>query len=122
INVEASLYYPNLNKFFEHVKRVLKPKGYFLYTDLRYVEKVDEWHKQIKQIGWKVVKEEDITENVLKALEMDKEQRIRLVKQFVPKILHRLFYEFLGLSVESPKDGKPHLDNRRYWFFVLQKI
>ena len=36
VNVEASLYYPNITRFYEHVKRVLKPNGYFLYTDLRY--------------------------------------------------------------------------------------
>jgi ubiquinone/menaquinone biosynthesis C-methylase UbiE len=32
VNVEASLYYPNITKFFEHVRRVLKQDGYFLYT------------------------------------------------------------------------------------------
>ncbi|MBL8050429.1 MAG: methyltransferase domain-containing protein [Anaerolineales bacterium] len=122
VNVEASLYYPNIEKFFGHVKRVLKPGGYFLYTDLRYEEKLDEWHKQLKQIGWKVIKEEDITENVLKALEMDREQRIRLAKHYAPKILHKLFYEFQGLSGNSPKDGMPHLDKRRYWYFVLQNL
>ena len=122
VNVEASLYYPNITKFFEHVQRVLKPNGYFLYTDLRYAEKVDDWHNQLKQIGLKVIKEEDITENVLKALEMDREQRIQLVKKYVPKILHRLFYEFQGLAVNAPKNGTPHLDNRKYWYFVLQKV
>lgn len=120
LNIEASLYYPNIKKFFQHVQRVLKPGGHFLYADLRYEEKVNEWHNQIKQIGWKVIKEEDITENVLKALELDREQRIRLVKRYVPKILHRLFYEFQGLT-KNPKDGVPHLDNRKYWLFVLQK-
>jgi hypothetical protein len=25
------------------------------------------------------------------------------------------------LAVNSPKDGLPHLDNRQYWYFVLQK-
>lgn len=122
LNVEASLYYPNIAKFFEHVKRVLRPNGYFLYTDLRYQEKVENWHAQLKQLGLRLVKEEDITENVLKALEMDREQRVHLVKKYVPAILHRAFYEFIGLTPEAPAAGKPHLDNRRYWYFVLQKV
>lgn len=121
INVEASLYYPRISKFFEHVRRILKPNGHFLYTDLRYQEKVDEWHAQLKNTGLKIVKEENITENVLKALEMDREQRIQQVKRYVPKVLHRVFLEFQGLAVNSPKDGLPHLDNRQYWYFVLQK-
>lgn len=122
VNVEASLYYPNITKFFSHVRRVLKPNGYFLYTDLRYEEKVGDWHNQLKEMGLKIIKEEDITENVLKALELDREQRIRLIKKYVPKILHRLFYEFLGLSPDAPEKEKPHLDNRKYWYFVLQKV
>jgi ubiquinone/menaquinone biosynthesis C-methylase UbiE len=121
INVEASLYYPNLNKFFAHVKRILKPGGYFLYTDLRYEDKIDTWHEQIKSIGLKVLKEEEITENVLKAMELDRDRRIHLVKTYIPAILHRQFYHFAGLKPNAPA-AVPHLDNRKYWFFVMQKV
>lgn len=120
VNVEASLYYPNITKFFDHVTRVLKPNGYFLYTDLRYEEKVILWHEQLKNMGLKLVKEEDITENVLKAMEMDRERRMQLVDKYVPAILRKSFYHFAGLTPDSP-NGLPHLDNRRYWYFVFQK-
>ncbi len=120
VNVEASLYYPNITKFYEHVRRVLKPNGYFLYTDLRYEEKVAIWHAQIKAMGLKVIKEEDITDNVLKAMEMDRERRMQLVDKYVPAILRKQFYHFAGLTPNSP-NALPHLDNRRYWYFVLQK-
>jgi ubiquinone/menaquinone biosynthesis C-methylase UbiE len=121
MNVEASLYYPNIKKFFHHVKRVLKPGGYFLYTDLRYEEKIPEWHAQIKEMGFKVVKEEDITENVLKAMELDRERRIYLVKTYIPHILQKQFFHFAGLDLESPTSVQPHLEKRRYWYFALQK-
>jgi len=120
MNVEASLYYPNIKKFFEHVKRILKPDGYFLYTDLRYEEKVEIWHAQLKNMGLKLIKEEEITDNVLKAMEMDRERRIQLVDKYIPAILRKSFYHFAGLSPDSP-NGVPHLDNRKYWYFVLQK-
>ena len=99
---------------------MLKPNGYFLYTDLRYEEKVEIWHAQLKAMGLKLIKEEEITENVLKAMELDRERRIQLVKKYVPAVLHKQFYHFAGLSPDSP-NGLPHLDNRRYWFFILQK-
>ncbi len=121
VNVEASLYYPNITKFFEHVRRVLKPGGYFLYTDLRYEEKLESWHEQLRNMGLKLVKEEDITENVLKAMELDRERRIWLVNTYIPSILRKQFYHFAGLTPDSP-NALPHLDNRRYWYFVLQKI
>lgn len=120
VNVEASLYYPNIKKFFQHVKRILRPGGFFLYTDLRYEEKVADWHTQIEATGLKLVKKEDITENVLKAMELDRERRIWLVNTYVPAILRKQFLHFAGLSPNSP-NALPHLDNRRYWYFVLQK-
>jgi SAM-dependent methyltransferase len=120
VNVEASLYYPNIKKFFQHVKRILKPGGHFLYTDLRYEEKVADWHAQIETMGLKLIKKEDITENVLKAMELDRERRIWLVNTYIPAILRKQFLHFAGLSPNSPT-ALPHLDNRRYWYFVLQK-
>lgn len=120
LNVEASLYYPNLDKFLGHVKRVLRPGGHFLYTDLRYEEKVDEWHRQLKDTGLQLLKEEDITDNVLKGLEMDRERRIHLVDTYIPAILREQFYHFAGLKANAP-GGNLHLDHRRYWVFVMQK-
>ena len=120
VNVEASLYYPNIDRFFEHVRRVLKPGGYFLYTDLRYEEKVPAWHDQLKSLGLKIIREEDITENVLRATELDRERRISLINKYAPVMLRRSFLHFAGVSPDQP-ETPPHLENRRYWYFVLQK-
>ncbi|GMV32355.1 MAG: putative methyltransferase [Chloroflexota bacterium] len=121
VNVEASLYYPNIEKFFGHVRRVLKPGGCFLYTDLRYEEKVEDWREQVRALGMKIAREEEITENVLKAMEQDRERRIHLVNTYIPAILRKQFYHFAGLDMTSP-EAMPHLEKRRYWYFVLQKI
>ncbi|MBI3165454.1 MAG: class I SAM-dependent methyltransferase [Anaerolineales bacterium] len=121
LNVEASLYYPNLMKFFQHVRRVLRRGGHFVYTDLRYEEKVAEWHSMVEAIGMKVVHREEITENVLKATELDRERRIWLIDHHVPRILRKQFYHMAGLDKDS-LESAPHLDKRRYWYFVLQKM
>lgn len=121
VNVEASLYYPNITKFFEHVQRVLKPNGYFLYTDLRYKEKIEIWRMQLRNMGLKLIKEEEITKNVLKAMELDRERRIEMVRRYAPRSLHKMFYHMAGLVPHSPQVGKPHLDHRKYWHFILQK-
>ncbi len=122
MNVEASLYYPSIEKFFNHVARVLRPNGYFLYTDLRYSEKVSEWKAELNKIGLKLIKEEEITDNVLRAMELDQERRVWIIRKYIPRIFHKPFYDFIGLDPDAPLERKPHLNDRKYWYFVFQKV
>jgi SAM-dependent methyltransferase len=120
VNLEASMYYPNLTRFFDEVRRLLKPNGYFLYADLRYEEKVEQWRAQLLNTGLKLIREEEITDNVNKAIELDRSRRIRLVNTYTPKIMHFISYPLAGLKTRPPHDVR-NLDHRRYWFFILQK-
>lgn len=121
INVESSLYYPNVENFFAHVARLLKPNGHFLYVDMRYYEEVENWHKQLKDMGLEMLHEEDITKNAKHALSLNQEFRKRLIEKYVPRLLQRLFSRFGGsdsgrLAEESPTHGK-----RVYKKFVFRK-
>ena len=53
INVESSLYYPRVESFLREVVRVLKPSGYFLYADIRFVEEIEIWKKQLQLLKLK---------------------------------------------------------------------
>jgi ubiquinone/menaquinone biosynthesis C-methylase UbiE len=122
INLEASMYYPNIIRFFDHVRRVLKPKGYFLYADLRYEEKIEQWRTNLLDTGLKLIHEEEITDNVLEAIELDRQRRIRLVKAYTPAIMHFISYPLAGLQTNPPHEVIRRFDHRRYLFFILQKI
>jgi hypothetical protein len=71
-------------------------------------------------MGLELVKAEDITGNVLRALELNRERQLYLVNTYIPAPLRRQFLHFAGMSSNAP-DAAPRLDDRRYWFFVLQK-
>ena len=120
INLEASMYYPNITKFFDQVQRVLKGDGYFLYADLRYEEKMEEWHAQLLNSGLRLIRKEEITNNVSKAIELDRERRIWLVNTYTPKLMHFISYPLAGLKANPPHEVR-NLDRRQYWFFILQK-
>lgn len=114
------MYYPDLDRFFAHVKRILKPGGHFLYADLRYEEEETAWLEKIHSIGLEVIHAGDITGNVLRALELDRERRIRLVDKYVPAFLRSELYYMAGLVRHAP-NSTPRLPNRRYRSFVLRK-
>jgi SAM-dependent methyltransferase len=119
--LEVSDLKEDIARFFEHVKRVLRPQGHFLYTDLRYEDRLAIWQAQIASLGLRIVKQEDITDNVLKAMELDRDRRLQLIRRYIPQILRKPFYHFAGLRPHAPAEALPHLDHRRYWNYVLQK-
>ncbi len=96
INVESSHRYPDMERFLDEVYRVLKPGGYLLFADLREGKTIDVLKKQLKNSKLKVIKEEIITPNVIKGLDLDHERRIDLINRLAPRFLHGLTKEFAG--------------------------
>jgi ubiquinone/menaquinone biosynthesis C-methylase UbiE len=64
-NVESSHSYPNLGAFFTEVFRVLAPGGCFLYTDVFPKKAITEYLAMLKNTGFTMEVERDITANVL---------------------------------------------------------
>jgi ubiquinone/menaquinone biosynthesis C-methylase UbiE len=98
INVEASLYYPDVPQFLSEVVRVLKPGGYFLYTDLRYEDELTGWQSQLCAMPLAQIMEENITPNVVQALEIDRARKLALIKRYAPAPLRQPFSLFAGIN------------------------
>jgi len=92
VNIESSHHYPSQRQFYREVYRVLKPGGVFLYTDYFW----DKNHRRyLKESGFKISEEKDITQNIILAAEKGYEMRKELLKKVVPE---RLLNEALDLS------------------------
>lgn len=96
LNVESSHRYPDMAAFLSEVKRILKPGGYFLFTDFRYDYEMEELNNDLDKAGLKKIKEELITEKVVKALDLDDGRRRKLVRMLAPKFLHKIALNFAG--------------------------
>ena len=96
LNVESSRYYRSVKAFFMEVYRVLRPGGYFLYTDFREIDKWPYLTAMVNEFGFNVIEERDISSNILRALDLDSERRASLVKKYAPKILQKEILNFTG--------------------------
>lgn len=64
-NVESSHSYPDIGAFYSEVFRVLAPGGHFLYTDLLADDRMNAGLEFLKNLGFVIEHDRDITPNVL---------------------------------------------------------
>jgi ubiquinone/menaquinone biosynthesis C-methylase UbiE len=119
-NVESSHRYPDMKAFLREVYRILRPNGYFLFTDFRYDHEMDELKRDLEASGLTVRKERCINPEVLAALERDDERKRKLVKKLVPGFLHRIAFNFAGTIGSNTYNL---FASRKYIYssFVMQK-
>jgi SAM-dependent methyltransferase len=73
LNIEASHLCDDRARFFAEAFRVLKPGGYFCYTDLCWAD--DDCTGDLRDIGFELLERAEITLNVLRALRRDSARR-----------------------------------------------
>ncbi len=120
VNVESSHHYRDLSAFLGEVHRVLKPGGTFLMACFPRKNELSLLREPLGRSRFTCVLEEDITPNVLRALEIDSARREDAIGRLCPAPLRTFGREFAGVRgselYESFASGK-----RRYLNFVLQK-
>lgn len=120
LNVESSHRYPDMELFLSEVERVLKPGGYFSFTDFRFNYEVEELNSQLNNLKMIIESKKYITENVVEALTKMTPERKELVRKLLPKFLHALGNNFAAVKGTETynffKTGK-----YEYLHYVLKK-
>ena len=120
VNLESSHCYSSMERFLAEVYRVLRPGGHFLFSDHRDQDKSELLLSQLEASGLKLEREDDITANVVRALELDNDRKAELIRRRCPRILRRRMEEFAAMkgtkTYETFKSGYS-----RYLSFVLRK-
>lgn len=96
INVESSHRYDDVNLFLAEVRRLLRPNGIFLLTDFRRKENMTELLSNFDGSGLHILGNDNVTPQVVRALELDDDRRRNLVKNLVPQFMHRIALNFAG--------------------------
>jgi len=121
INVESCHAYGNVPKFLSEVNRVLKAGGWLLLVDFRNAtEQMDLFRGQVMASGLKIVEEENISRQVVAAIEQEDPAKRARIEKLVPARWQKLFAQFAGV-VGSPFYNTLKAGTRVYHRFVIQK-
>ncbi len=119
INVESSHCYPNLEKTFSEIRRVLKKNGAFLITDYRDSDKIDDLYHLLKKF-FDISQKNDITSNVVSSLNKDNKRKEDIVnKAIVPSFLKRTLKSFAGCT--SGEIFKEFSSRKKTYISILGK-
>jgi ubiquinone/menaquinone biosynthesis C-methylase UbiE len=120
LNVESCHAYGSVDRFLAEVKRCLRPSGIFLCTDLRGPEGMVKLKDSLLSSGMQLIAEEDITNNVVTAIEEENSTKQERIEKHISKWFRPMFSQFAGI-----KGSKIHKDLQTntliYHSFVLQK-
>jgi SAM-dependent methyltransferase len=95
LNVEASHLYDHPARFFAEAFRVVKPGGTFFHVDLAWKDK--DPPTMIAAAGFEIASVEDITKNVVMALDLDSVRREAIVMSF-PEHMRNDFRDWSGVK------------------------
>jgi len=119
LNVESSHHYGGLERFFAQVHRVLRPGGMFLMACFPARDEPS-LHDAVRRAPFTCVLAEDVTANVVRALELDGARREEIVRRSCPPPLRPFAREFAGVPGSRLYEGFAS-GRVRYSNFVLRK-
>ncbi|HIE02449.1 MAG TPA: class I SAM-dependent methyltransferase [Thiotrichaceae bacterium] len=98
LNIESSHHYPSMPTFLQEVKRVLKPGGYFCLADYRDLPEVEDFKQHLDASGLERLQLIDITDNVIKALDLTNDVKQNMIERQVPRFLLDAFKTFAAVK------------------------
>jgi ubiquinone/menaquinone biosynthesis C-methylase UbiE len=120
LNNESSHRYPRMDLFLQEVQRLLRPGGCFLFSDFRSDQNMENLKQLVRSSDLAVLREKDITSNVLKAMEADDQRKRQLVKKLIPFFIQKIALNFAG-TVGSETYNRFATRKYQYFHYVMKK-
>jgi len=120
INVESSHCYASMPRFLSGVHRCLRTNGLFLFADRRDGRQVGALRQQLRSGGFEELRMQNISANILRALDLDDRRKLALIDDGVPWLFRKTFKQFAAVRGTSLYRSFQNR-NWEYLSFILRK-
>ncbi len=120
VNVESSHCYYSMEQFLHEVWRILRPNGYFAFTDLRNIEHVKALDDALQSSNMRILQRMDITQQVIDSLDYVSDRRKTQINATFPRFLRQSIRELCAVKGSSTYLGFIS-GRRKYFYYLLQK-
>jgi SAM-dependent methyltransferase len=128
ISVESSGHYPSIEKFLGQVKRVLRPRGWFLLADLRPAGSqwgegrgIEDLLRDCKSAGFAVVDAENISAGIVRSIEVQEEGRREFLDGIASSGNIRAHLREILLTCDSANFRMLCQGSLQYWSLACQE-
>ncbi len=120
VNIESAQHYKDVDRFLSEVRRVLKPGGHLLISYFEDAGKGVFPRQALARSKLQKVREQDISEGVVRAMDLDSSRRQRMALKLAPGMLKKLAIEFAGVRGTDLYNDFAS-GNYPYFYFIYQK-
>jgi len=121
ISLQSSKYVGNFKNFVEDVDRILKPGGIFAFADSKLTGDWEQLEKDLSSTSLRILKKENITNNVIQALKLDERGKWQTINNFIGSILRRTFKR-IGIIKDSVIQESLSNGSNTAMAYLLHKI
>jgi hypothetical protein len=100
---------------------MLRPNGHFCFADMVKKGEYESIKEQLLSSGFEIIDEQEIGQNVVKALDFDHERRHSTIDKKIPGFLKKSFLQFAGAKGTERYDSFAS-GRMQYWRLILKKI
>ncbi|ABK70254.1 SAM-dependent methlyltransferase [Mycolicibacterium smegmatis] len=117
LNVESSHLYPRFDVFLTEVARVLRPGGYFLYTDARPRYDIPEWERALADAPLQMLSQRAINFEVVRGMEKNLDALESVVDRVAPALLRDWIQKY-GPARRAYEELRENTTEYRMYCFV----
>jgi len=121
LSVQSSMHVRDFHQFIQEVDKIVRPGGFFAFADMRLAEDWAQLERALESSSMKIMKKENISNNVMLSLKLDEVNKFRVVSRKFGSFLRRIVKR-IGIIKDNALAESLSRGNNVAMAYILHKV